>query len=160
MAVSLRRTREHITMTITVRAATAADSQLLAEMNSQLTRDEGSRNPMDVPQLATRMEKWLSTEWQAVLFEHEHSTIGYSVFQIAADYYDPSIPEVHLRHFFIVPERRRRGLGRKALQLLIESAFPSAAHIYLDVLATNPRGKQFWESMGFQPYSLAMRLTR
>jgi hypothetical protein len=42
------------------RSATLDDAPLLAEMNHQLIRDEGHRNPMTVFELAERMREWLS----------------------------------------------------------------------------------------------------
>jgi RimJ/RimL family protein N-acetyltransferase len=145
-------------MELSIRPATAADIQRLAEMNRQLANDERSRNSMSVAALAVRMEKWLNEDWNVVLFEEQSKVAGYSVFQIGSDYYDPAIPEVHVRQFFIVRERRCRGLGRQAFGLLINTVFPPGAQIHLDVLATNPRGRRFWESLGFQHYSTAMRL--
>jgi GNAT superfamily N-acetyltransferase len=145
-------------MDLTVRPATPADIQLLAEMNRQLCDDERSRNNMTVAALAVRMEKWLNEDWKAVLFEQQAKIVGYSVFRFGSDYYDPAIPEVHLRQFFIVRECRSRGLGHQAFGLLATTVFPPGAHIHLDVLATNPRGHHFWESVGFQHYSTAMRL--
>lgn len=113
---------------------------------------------MTVAALAARMEKWLSEDWKAVLFEQQSRVVGYSVFQFGSDYYDPTIPEVHLRQFFIVRDHRSLGLGRQAFTLLMNTVFPPRSQVHLDVLATNPRGHRFWESVGFQHYSTAMRL--
>jgi hypothetical protein len=53
---------------MTYRIATANDVALLAEMNHQLIRDEGHRNPMAVPELHGRMKAWIESEYTAVLF--------------------------------------------------------------------------------------------
>jgi ribosomal protein S18 acetylase RimI-like enzyme len=143
---------------LTLRPATAADVQLLADMNRQLCDDERSRNPMTIAELAVRMEKWLSEDWQAVLFQEPSQVVGYALFQIGADYYDPVVPEVYIRQFFIRREHRSRGLGRQAFDLLARQCFPTGARVHLDVLATNPNGQRFWESLGFQSYSTALRL--
>jgi GNAT superfamily N-acetyltransferase len=145
-------------MDLTIRRAMAEDCPLLGAMNRRLADAEGSRNPLPAAALAERMAKWLNEGWQAALFEEESAPIGYCVFQLGADYYDPSIPEVYLRQFFIEPARRGLGLGRQAFALLRSTEFPAGAHLHLDVLATNPRGQRFWEAMGFQPYSIALRL--
>ena len=50
------------------RFATTADAPVLAEMNRQLTREEGHRNPMPLPELVARMAGWLAGEYRAVLF--------------------------------------------------------------------------------------------
>lgn len=144
-------------MKITLRSATDGDIPRLAEMNRQLCDDERSRNPMTIPALANRMREWLAKDWQGVLFEIEAEIAGYSVFQVGADYYEPSIPEVYIRQFLIVREHRGRGLGRQAFRLLESQWFPPGSQIHLDVLATNPRGERFWESLGFGAYSVAMR---
>ncbi|WP_254508851.1 GNAT family N-acetyltransferase [Anatilimnocola floriformis] len=146
-------------MELKLRAATADDYQQLGEMNRQLSDDEQSRNPMNAAQMADRMEKWLHEGWQGILFELNSAIVGYSIFKIGSDYYDPSIPEVHLRQFLIVREQRGQGLGRQAMRSLVETVFPRGAVIHLDVLATNPRGLRFWQSVGFQHYSTAMKFT-
>ncbi len=145
-------------MDITVRSATVADVDLLGQMNRQLADDEQSRNPMSVASLAERMKKWLGEDWQAAVFEEQNQPIGYALFQIGHDYYDSSIPEVYVRQFFIARRQRGQGKGRQAFTLLIEKVFPAGSHVHLDVLATNPRGAQFWASLGFQPYSTAFKL--
>ncbi|MDQ2628197.1 MAG: GNAT family N-acetyltransferase [Actinomycetota bacterium] len=145
-------------MKLTLRDATAADAPLLGAMNRQLADDERSRNPLPAAALAARMEKWLGEGWRGVLVESEaQQVIGYALFQISADYYDPSIPEVYVRQFFIARDFRRQGLGRKAFALVASTHFPAGANVLLDVLATNPAGQQFWHSLGFEPYSTSMR---
>lgn len=44
-----------------IRRATREDVPVLAQMNWQLIRDEGSDNPMTVDQLAERMTGFLAT---------------------------------------------------------------------------------------------------
>jgi hypothetical protein len=41
------------------RLASSTDLQILGELNHQLIRDEGHRNRMSIPELVTRMGKWL-----------------------------------------------------------------------------------------------------
>ena len=67
------------------RIATAEDSPMLAELNSQLIRDEGHRNPMTIAQLEERMRGWLTSgEYRAVLFEENHTPIDMDSLQIKA----------------------------------------------------------------------------
>jgi GNAT superfamily N-acetyltransferase len=66
---------------------------------------------------------------------------------------------VYIRQFFIAASHRRRGLGRACFERLRSEQFPPGARIHFDVLTLNPDGQRFWQSLGFQPYSLAMRLT-
>jgi ribosomal protein S18 acetylase RimI-like enzyme len=144
---------------LAIRPATAADVPLLAEMNRQLCDDEGSRNRMSVAELAVRMQQWLAGDWQAVLFEGPIQTVGYAVYRLGRDDYDPAVLEAYVRQFFIQRELRGRGLGRRAFGLLTTTTFPPGSQIHLEVLASNPRGQHFWESLGFQLYSAALRLT-
>jgi GNAT superfamily N-acetyltransferase len=143
-------------MQLTIRAATLADARLLGEMNRQLADAEQSRNALSVGALARRMEEWLSADWRGVLFEIPE-VVGYCIFQIGSDYYEPTIPEVYVRQFFIAADQRGLGLGRRAFELLRTTEFPPESRIHLDVLATNPPGQRFWQSVGFEPYSVAMR---
>lgn len=144
-------------MELTLRPATLADASLLGAMNRQLGDDEHSRNSLDVPALVARMEKWLSEDWQAVVIESPSRAIGYALFQIGHDYYNATIPEVYVRQFFIARDQRGQGIGRRAFDMLLRDVFPPGAHVHLDVLATNPRGARFWETLGFHPFSTALR---
>jgi GNAT superfamily N-acetyltransferase len=90
------------------RFATPEDAALLAPLNQQLIRDEGHRNAMNLAQLAERMRGWLRGDYQAVLFEEGASPIGYALFRRESEY-------VYLRQLFVLPERRRQGVGRDAL---------------------------------------------
>jgi GNAT superfamily N-acetyltransferase len=88
--------------------ATPADAAALADMNWQLIRDEGHRNPMTVPQLADRMARWLGGQYEAVLFEEAGRPVGYALFRREPEH-------IYLRHFFVARDCRRRGVGRAAL---------------------------------------------
>src|SRR6266511_2345960 len=48
-------------VTMQYRIATAEDYPMLAELNSQLIRDEGYRNPMTSAQLEERLRGWLTS---------------------------------------------------------------------------------------------------
>lgn len=145
--------------TFAIRQATIEDIPVLARMNRQLIEDEDSRNPMSVAQLGERMAGWLQAEWIIDLIELDSQTIGYAVFQIRKDAYDPEANEVYLRQFYIERGWRRRGLGTLAVQKLIRDYFPDHCTVVLEVLAGNPAGRQFWSRLGFQPYATTMRLS-
>jgi hypothetical protein len=63
------------------RMAKPVDAELVATLNALLIRDEGHRNLMTVPQLATRMSDWLCGDYQAVLFEELDAVVGYALFR-------------------------------------------------------------------------------
>lgn len=131
------------------RFATAEDAALLAPFNNQLIRDEGSRTPMNVAELTARMSGWLSGEYEAVVFEEDGSPVGYALFRREPEY-------VYLRQLFVLPERRRQGVGRNALRWLWRNAWSDVPRLRIDVLMDNPVGREFWRSLGFREYSLTM----
>lgn len=131
------------------RFATTADAMILAPLNFQLIRDEGHRNTMDVAQLAQRMEGWLSGEYEAVLFEEDSSLVGYALFRREPEH-------VYLRQLFVVPELRRKGVGRAALQWLWQNAWHGVQRLRIEVLVANTVAREFWRSVGFHEYCVTM----
>src|SRR5882762_4322482 len=136
-------------MSVRYRMATVDDAASLAPMNAELIRDEAHRNPMTVAQLEERMSGWLKGEYQAVLFELESRTIGYALYRFEPDF-------VYLRQLFVVPDMRRNGIARGALEWLRHNAWKSHARVRIDVLIGNRVGIDFWRSAGFSDYSLVM----
>lgn len=128
--------------------AESSDSPLLAELNQVLIRDEGHRNRMTVSELEGRMRAWLEGEYRAHIVELDASTIGYALYRKNTD-------EVYIRQFFIRPEFRRRGYGRKAFQWLARHVW-SDRRLRLDVLVGNHLGIAFWRSLGFDDYCVTM----
>jgi GNAT superfamily N-acetyltransferase len=143
---------------ILFREAAEADAPLLARMNRRLIEDEGSPNPMSLEHLQSRMEGWFRDGWQVLLFDGEAGCMGYTLYQQRRDDYFPEKPVVYVRHFFIDREHRGGGLGSRIFSLLKEQYFPHPCTVVLDVLATNPRGRHFWDSLGFQPYCTTLKL--
>ncbi len=148
-------------MSLTIRAATEIDLPLLAEMNKRLFEDAGSQNPMPVAVLAERLAAWYAgTEWRVVVFASGDAAVGYAVFSSRPDLYQPEIPFVYVRQFYIDRVWRRRGLGREAFALLARAYFPGRCKITIDTLATDPNATAFWAALGFAPYSMTMMLHR
>ena len=130
-----------------------ADLTLLAKLNQQLIQDEGHRNPMSTAELKKRLRDWLADSYEAVIFSREDETVGYALFRSAPDY-------VYLRHFFVVPAYRRRGLGRHAFDWLRQNRWHRHPRIRVEVLSDNARGVAFWHSAGFEEYAVTLELTR
>lgn len=130
------------------RRATPADANRLATLNRQLIRDEGHRNPMSVPELQGRMAGWLSSEYEAVLFEDAGQTLGYVLFRREPDF-------VYVRQFFVRVEFRRQGVGREAVEWLVEHVW-KGLRLRLDVLTGNTAGIAFWRALGFRDYCLTL----
>jgi GNAT superfamily N-acetyltransferase len=133
-----------------LRQATQKDTLLLAQLNRQLIIAEGSDNPMDEAQLATRMLGFLAESYQAWLFCVGGEVVGYALVDMGRD-------PVYLRHFMIAESYRRRGYGRQAFGLLYQQL--GAIPLALDVLQTNPNGLAFWQALGFMPRSTNLRLS-
>jgi predicted acetyltransferase len=133
------------------RRATAEDCSLLAQWNHQLIRDEGHRNRMTAPELEGRMKGWLAGDYTAVLFESAGETVGYALFREQSD-------EIYLRQFYIVVHRRRRGLGRKAMQLLQSEIWPKNKRLTVDVLVGNTSAIAFWRAVGYRDYCLTLEI--
>lgn len=132
------------------RKATKDDLSLLAEWNLQLIADEGHRNPMSFDELKTRMTKWLSQEYDAIIFS-DTKDVAYALFKENAE-------EIYLRQFFVVRERRRAGIGREAMGILINEIWPRNKRLIVDVLSKNVRGLKFWRSIGYKDYSVCLEL--
>jgi GNAT superfamily N-acetyltransferase len=136
---------------MTFRDARLDDCALLAELNHQLIRDEGHRNPMTVPELEARMKGWLSGEYQAVIFAEGGEVVAYALYRVGAD-------EIHLRQLFVVRQRRRQGLGRRAVELLRTEIWPKGKRMTVEVLVENAVGAAFWRSVGFRDYALTLEI--
>jgi ribosomal protein S18 acetylase RimI-like enzyme len=143
-------------MSMTLRPATFHDVPMLVQMNQELIEDEGSSNPMTQEKLESRMRRWLQS-WEVLLFVQDIVVVGYVIYRIQKNDHDAT-ETVYIRHYFISREFRRQGLGREAFVLLQSSVFPKNTKIYLEVLWHNQRGRDFWQSMGFNPYSITLKL--
>lgn len=136
---------------LTVRLARPNECALLAQFNAQLIRDERHENAMGIAELGERMREWLADDYLACFFETKAGPIGYALFRDLPDC-------VHLRHFFVVPESRGVGLGRRAFHRLRAEFFPVDKRILVEVLAWNAAGLAFWKSLGFGERYLGLQL--
>jgi GNAT superfamily N-acetyltransferase len=131
------------------RLATVDDTAALAPMNAQLIRDEGHRSRMTVAELQARMTDWLEGEYQAVVFEAESQPVGYALYRFEPEH-------VYLRHLFVLPEHRRRGIARTALEWLRRNVWGERPRVRIEVLVGNRPAIEFWRSVGFVEYCLTM----
>jgi predicted acetyltransferase len=123
-------------------------------MNARLLEDENHRLRIGIPELVDRMRSWLLTDYEAVLFEEDEVVLGYVLYQQQSD-------SIFVRQFFIERTERRRGLGRRAFELLAREVWPADERITVDVLAHNAGAKAFWNALGFVDYATTLeRLAR
>jgi len=133
------------------RRATESDCSLLADLNYQLIRDEGHRNRMSVSELEQRMKGWLAKEYTAILFESAGAVIAYAL-------YEEKPEEIYLRQLFVVRQRRRKGIGRQALDLMRSEIWSRNKRLTVEVLVQNEAAVAFWRAMGFRDYCLALEI--
>lgn len=137
---------------LTYRRATRGDCTLLGVLNHQLIQDEGHRNPMTEAQLAKRMRGWLTSGgYTAFLFEEGGEIVAYALYREAPD-------EIYLRHLFVVRHRRRQGVGRRAMRLLMDEIWTPGKRLTVEVLCANTTGVAFWKSVGYAEYSLCLEI--
>jgi GNAT superfamily N-acetyltransferase len=56
---------------------------------------------------------------------------------------------IHLRQFFVARDRRRRGIGARAIALLRDSVFPPDKPVIVEAMAWNQPALSFWRAVGF-----------
>ena len=145
-------------MEISLRGVVEEDLPNVTAMNQRLVEDEGSRNPFSEIQYLQRLRSWLhSSEWELVLFTDSiGNSLGYAVYRLTTDIYSEEVKTIEIRQFYIDRPFRGRGLGTAAYRILAEERF-EGREVFLEVLATNPGGRRFWEKMGFSEYYVSMR---
>jgi predicted acetyltransferase len=136
---------------MTFRRATLNDCALLAEFNHQLIRDEGHRNKMTVPELEQRMRDWLASEYSAVIFESGGEVVAYALYREQPE-------EIYLRQLFVVRNRRRKGAGREAVNILRSKIWPANKRLTVEVLVQNTVAVAFWRAAGYKDYSLKLEI--
>ena len=133
------------------RFATLADCRALAELNHQLIRDEGHRNPMTVPELDQRMRSWLGGKYRAVFFEADGVTVAYALFREKPE-------EIYLRQLFVARHKRRQWVGRKAVEILRSQIWPRNKRLTVEVLVANTNAVAFWRAVGYRDYALRLEI--
>jgi GNAT superfamily N-acetyltransferase len=134
------------------RRCTSDDVEVLAAMNEQLSRDEGAAPVGPLSAYVDRMTTWLEQgRYEAAIAESGGEPVAYVVWRD-----DPDYADVFLRQVFVVPVHRGQGLGRRLFERAVEEFWPGNT-LRLDVYDSNPRGRAFWESLGFVPFSRLMR---
>ena len=134
------------------RRATVNDAAQLAELNHQLLHDEGHRNQnMSIPELEQRMHGWLASEYNALIFEEDGSVVAYALYREQPE-------EIYLRQLFVMRNRRRKGIGRQAVEILRTKIWTVNKRLTVDVLVQNTAAIAFWRSVGYQDYCLALEI--
>ncbi len=90
----------------------------------------------------------LRVGYQCRICELDGRAVGHAVLSIAAG-------EAHLLNLCIDPDHQRRGLGRRALERVIEEASTAGAEtLFLEVRVSNRPAVRLYLSMGFNEIGL------
>jgi ribosomal protein S18 acetylase RimI-like enzyme len=136
---------------VTHRTAGNADVALLVKLNSDLVEDEQYPRRFSAEELTLLWERWLGSDYRAVLFENDNQVAAYALYRLDEE------GSVYLRQFFVCRHCRRQGIGREAMRQLREHIWPSGRRIVLEVLLHNERGLRFWRAVGFEDYALMLQ---
>lgn len=129
-------------ISVVLRQPQVDDLPRLGEWNAALVRDEGNDNPMTAGELIERMRGWLAGEYCARIFACDGVDSGYALYR--------ELPEfIHLRQFYVVSERRRRGLGTAALRALVRLEFTAGKRVIVEAMSRNAAALAFWRASGF-----------
>jgi ribosomal protein S18 acetylase RimI-like enzyme len=121
-------------------------------MNHQLLQDERHRNLfMTLPQLEERMRGFLSGDYRGVIFQEDGDIVAYALYREQLD-------EIYLRQLFVQRDRRRRGHGRRAVEILRSDIWPKGKRLTVDVLLHNTDAIAFWRAVGFKDYLLGLEI--
>lgn len=90
-------------------------------------------NPMSAAERVQRMADWLAGEYRAVVLEARGVPVAYALCR--------DTPQWNHRHqFFVVRERRRRGVGTRAVALLCDGVFSARRRTVVEAMAWNAAG--------------------
>lgn len=114
----------------------------LGEWNAARICDGGHDTPMTVAEVVERLRDWLAGGYHARIFLCASVDTG--------DAPHRDLPDcVHWRHFYVAPDRRRRGIGAAALRALAERETAASKRTVVEAAATNEGALAFWHARGF-----------
>lgn len=120
-------------------------------MNSQLIEDEKHRDPLSLPALQKRMIEWLSGEYTATLFVSDEQAVTYALYHYQDDF-------LYLRQFYVNRDKRRQGIDRQAVNILVDKVFPPDKRLIVTALSQNLDAIKFWRAVGFSDYCLSLEI--
>ena len=106
---------------------------------------------MTVPQLEQRMRGFIKGEYRAIIFEEYGKVVAYALYRESAD-------EIYLRQLFVVRHRRRKGIGRRAVEILRSQIWPKTKRLTVEVLVANTAAVDFWRALGYVDYALTLEI--
>lgn len=131
-----------------IRKAQTKDIKTLAKMNKRLIEDEKHPNPMNLAQMAERMEQWLKDEYSCYLASLNKKVVAYCLYRDDGEYY-------YLRQLYVERSHRRRGFATELLDWMYANIW-QYKKVRLDVLVHNKEAIAFYEEYGFKVGCLQM----
>jgi len=89
--------------------------------------------------------------YRAIIYEDGGEIVAYALFREQPE-------EIYLRQLLVVRNRRRQGLGRRAVEILRSEIWPRNKRLTVDVLVTNKTAIAFWRAVGYADYSLTLQI--
>jgi len=124
----------------------------LVEMNNQLVIDEQFDVILPQDKMIERMKDFIQgSVYNCYLMVHDNVVCGYCLV-------DKTKTPLYLRHLFVKKEHRRKGFGKQSIQMLL--ALYKTASIDIEVMAWNANAIKFYESIGFTPRFIGMRIKK
>ena len=132
---------------VSIRLAEPRDAQAIAEMSrDHIESGLGWRYD------AARLLRAMRSRETAVLAACERATLaGFALMEFGDE-------RAHLVLLAVQPSHRRRGIGRRLVDWLLESAYTAGmASIHLELRASNEAARRFYRALGFSETVLMPR---
>jgi GNAT superfamily N-acetyltransferase len=146
------------------RRATSGDIEILMELRLAFLAELSNADPTDVA-LRTAISKYFADSMSAGDFTGFLAQADDRIVSVGGLIYDQHAPsnrnptgrEGYIMNMYTVPEFRRRGIGSRILEMLVEEARQNrCGKIALHAV---PGAKGIYEKFGFAPVDTEMRLT-
>lgn len=127
----------------------------LAEMNAALIADEGSDTRLDDAGLRARFIRFFKEGYTALIIRRDDEVIGYVLDRSDTD--DNGSSYIFLRHLYLKPPYRRRGMGREVYHLWEKERACNHTYVSINVWMHNMATVAFWQTLGFHTMTHGMR---
>lgn len=132
--------------------AVIEDCDELVKMNTQLIIDEQFDVILPQDKMIERMKDFIQgSVYDCYLMVHDNVVCGYCLA-------DKTKTPLYLRHLFVKKEHRRKGFGKQAIQMLLQMY--KTGSLDIEVMAWNANAIKFYESIGFTPRFIGMRISK
>jgi ribosomal protein S18 acetylase RimI-like enzyme len=153
---------------VTVRLASEADIEAVVTLNAVVQSLHATLHPEIFKSVADRAgaraifaARLASPENRIALADVDGAPVGYVFFEaqtLAETSFCHARRRLYVHHLCVVEAMRRQGVATALLRLVErQAAADGVAEIALDVWAANEEAIQFFESIGFAQYNIALK---